>query len=67
MAELTDGTKIGRALTKLAMLDDLEAKLLKETPVTIATRFTKQREELLGELEPHVRKAVEAARSVVAS
>jgi hypothetical protein len=61
MSELNDGTKIGRALVKLQMLNQLEKQLLQSTPETIKARFEKRRAELLDGLEPHIRKAVVAA------
>lgn len=59
--ELSDGARIGRALTKLAKLRDDEAAELHRTPAAIREKFAARRLDLLTELAPHIRKAVEAA------
>lgn len=67
MANLTDGAKIGRALTKLESIGKAEASALAASPGDIVARFAARREAFLAELEPHIRTAVEAASKAVSS
>lgn len=60
---LSDGAIIGRALTKLQALDAAEEAELAQSPAAIRVKYTRRRNELLGELTPVVRVAVVAANN----
>jgi hypothetical protein len=61
MANLTKGTQIGRALTKLTAINSDEQAELAQSPAAIRQRHEAKRAALLRELEPDVRAAVIAA------
>lgn len=63
--ELSDGARIGRALTRLQAINEAERQALSASPTSIAARFALRREALLDELEPGVRAAVLAAATAL--
>ncbi len=61
MSELSFGSRVGRALSKLQAIDDAERFELEQSPASIRSKYEKKREALLGELDPSIRAAVVAA------
>jgi hypothetical protein len=59
--ELSDGARIGRALTKLMAFNESERVELETTPATVREKWSAKRQAYLDGLEPHIREAALAA------
>lgn len=64
---LNTGTMIGRAVDKLASINDAEVAELAQSPSAIKEKFAKKRDALFAELNPNVRAAVIAAAVAMAA